>query len=169
MTRRSSITTGGAVLALQTAFLIACISSSVSDDLEAQPQREETMRRFTAHLVTEIDFVDGDDASDAAAQNYQKHLSDTLQNAARGLSLRTIKASRVERLSRSKKPRQPAGFQAGQRRRRTTSRPALRLANAVISLTGAMFLPMLLCRSRTNSGYLGWCRDIQRSHERRSV
>ena len=57
------------------------------------------MRRFTAHLVTEIDFVDGDDASDAAAQNYQKHLSDTLQNAARGLSLRTIKASRVETVS----------------------------------------------------------------------
>ena len=99
MTRRSSITTGGAVLALQTAFLIACISSSVSDDLEAQPRREETMRRFTAHLVTEIDFVDGDDASDAAAQNYQKHLSDTLQNAARGCSLRTIKASRVETVS----------------------------------------------------------------------
>jgi hypothetical protein len=31
------------------------------------------MRRFMVHLVTEIDFVDGDEASDAAAQNYQKH------------------------------------------------------------------------------------------------
>ena len=33
------------------------------------------MRRFNVHLVTEIDFVDGDEASDEAAQNYQKHLS----------------------------------------------------------------------------------------------
>jgi hypothetical protein len=54
------------------------------------------MRRFNVHLVTEIDFVDGDEASDAAAQNYQKHLSDTVQNAAQGISLRTIKAARVE-------------------------------------------------------------------------
>ena len=42
------------------------------------------MRRFMVHLVTEIDFVDGDEASDEAAQNYQKHLSDTLRNAAQG-------------------------------------------------------------------------------------
>jgi len=54
------------------------------------------MRRFNVHLVTEIDFVDGDEASDAAAQNYQKPLSDTVQNAAQGISLRTIKAARVE-------------------------------------------------------------------------
>ena len=54
------------------------------------------MRRFMVHLVTEIDFVDGDEASDAAAQNYQKHLSETVQNAAQGLSLRTIKGARVE-------------------------------------------------------------------------
>jgi hypothetical protein len=41
------------------------------------------MRRFMVHLVTEIDFVDGDDeASDVAAQNYQKHLSETVRNAA---------------------------------------------------------------------------------------
>ena len=53
------------------------------------------MRRFMVHLVTEIDFVDGDEASDVAAQNYQKHLSEMLQNAAQGLSLRMIKASRV--------------------------------------------------------------------------
>jgi hypothetical protein len=36
------------------------------------------------HLVTEIDFVDGDEASDVATQNYQKHLSETVQNAAQG-------------------------------------------------------------------------------------
>ena len=57
------------------------------------------MRRFSVHLVTEIDFVDGDEASDAAAQNYQKHLKDTVQNAAQGISLRTIEASRVETVS----------------------------------------------------------------------
>ena len=57
------------------------------------------MRRFMVHLVTEIDFVDGDEASDAAAQNYQKHLSETVRNAAQGLSLRTIKGSRVESVS----------------------------------------------------------------------
>ena len=49
------------------------------------------MRRFMVHLVTEIDFICGDEASDEAAQNYQKHLSDTLRNAAQGISLRTIK------------------------------------------------------------------------------
>jgi hypothetical protein len=54
------------------------------------------MRRFIVHLVTEIDFVDGDEASDVAAQDYQKHLKETVQNAAQGLSLRTIKAARVE-------------------------------------------------------------------------
>jgi hypothetical protein len=37
------------------------------------------MRRFMVHLVTEIDFVDGDEASDVAAQNYQKHLKETIQ------------------------------------------------------------------------------------------
>jgi hypothetical protein len=57
------------------------------------------MRRFMVHLVTEIDFVDGDEAVDEAAQNYQKHLSDTLRNAAQGISLRTIKAARVESVS----------------------------------------------------------------------
>jgi len=44
------------------------------------------MRRFLVHLVTEIDFVDGDEAPDVAAQNYQKHLKETIQNAAQGLS-----------------------------------------------------------------------------------
>ena len=57
------------------------------------------MRRFMVHLVTEVDFVDGDEASDEAAQNYQKHLSDTLRNAAQGISLRTIKDARVESVS----------------------------------------------------------------------
>jgi SHS2 domain-containing protein len=57
------------------------------------------MRRFMVHLVTEIDFADGDEASDVAAQIYQKHLSETVQNAAHGLSLRIIKDSRVESVS----------------------------------------------------------------------
>ena len=57
------------------------------------------MRRFMVHLVTEIDFVDGDEASDVAAQNYQTHLREMLQNAAQGLSLRIIKDSRVESVS----------------------------------------------------------------------
>ena len=77
--------------------------------------QEETMRLFMVHLVTEIDFVDGDEASDEAAQNYQKHLSDTVQNAAQGLSLRTIKGARVgvhrsqkSRMSFSGSARQPA-------------------------------------------------------------
>ena len=51
------------------------------------------MRRFMVHLVTEIDFVDGDNASDEIVQNYQKHLSASVQNAAQALSPRTIKDS----------------------------------------------------------------------------
>ena len=62
-------------------------------------QEEETMRRFMVHLVTEIDFVDGDEASDVAAQNYQKHLKETIQNAAQGLSLHTIRDAHVESVS----------------------------------------------------------------------
>ena len=57
------------------------------------------MRRFMVNLVTEIDFIDSDEASDEAAQNYQKHLSDTLRNAAQEISLRTINDSRVESVS----------------------------------------------------------------------
>jgi hypothetical protein len=57
------------------------------------------MRRFNVHLVTAIDFVDGDEASDETAQNYQKRLNDTLLNAAQGISLRTIKDGRVESVS----------------------------------------------------------------------
>ena len=54
------------------------------------------MRRFMVHLATEVDFVDGDEASDAAAQNYKKHLAETVQDAAENISLWTIKGVRVE-------------------------------------------------------------------------
>jgi hypothetical protein len=57
------------------------------------------MRRFRVHLVTDIAFVDGDDASDEVVQNYQKHLSATVKNAVQTLSLLTIKDSRVESVS----------------------------------------------------------------------
>jgi hypothetical protein len=73
-------------------------SSSLKPSLSGTCRRK-TMRRFMVHLVTEIDFVDGDEASDVAAQIYQKHLSETVQNAAQGLSLRTIKDTRVESVS----------------------------------------------------------------------
>jgi len=53
------------------------------------------MRRFMANVVTEIDFVDGDNASDAVAEVYEKHLAETLQEAAKRLSLRTVKGNRV--------------------------------------------------------------------------
>ena len=54
------------------------------------------MRRFRVHFVAESDFVDGDEASDAAALTYNKHLAETVQDAAQNLSLRTIKGARVE-------------------------------------------------------------------------
>jgi len=54
------------------------------------------MRHFMVHFVTEIDFVDGDEASDDVVQTYQKHLGETVQDAAEALSLRTIKGSKVE-------------------------------------------------------------------------
>jgi hypothetical protein len=54
------------------------------------------MRRFRVHFVTEIDFVDGDEASDAAALDYKNHLAETVQDAAQNLSLRTIKGAKVE-------------------------------------------------------------------------
>jgi hypothetical protein len=57
------------------------------------------MRRFIVHFVTEIDFVDGDGASDEVVQDYKKHLAKTVQDAAQNLSLRTIKgAARVEKV-----------------------------------------------------------------------
>ena len=49
------------------------------------------MRLFMVHFVTEIDFVDGDEASDDVVQTYKKHLAETVQDAAEALSLRTIK------------------------------------------------------------------------------
>jgi hypothetical protein len=57
------------------------------------------MRRFMVHFVTETDFVDGDEASDAAAQNYKKHLAETVQDAAQNISLRTIKGVQVENVA----------------------------------------------------------------------
>jgi hypothetical protein len=57
------------------------------------------MRRFMMHLVTEVDFEDGDEASDKAVQNYQKDLKNTVVIAARRLLLRTVKGSRVESVS----------------------------------------------------------------------
>jgi hypothetical protein len=53
------------------------------------------MRRFMVLLVTEIDFVDHDNVSDEIVHNYEKHLAETLQEAAKGLSLRTIRDSKV--------------------------------------------------------------------------
>ena len=57
------------------------------------------MRRFMVHLVTEVDFEDGDEASDKTVQNYQKQLSETVRNAAQGLLLRTVKGARIESVS----------------------------------------------------------------------
>ena len=57
------------------------------------------MRRFMVHLVAEIDFLDGDEASDAAARNYEKDLAEAVRNAAQGLSLPTIKDVHVESVS----------------------------------------------------------------------
>ena len=57
------------------------------------------MRRFMVHLVTEVEFEDGDEASDKTVQNYQKQLKDTVQNAAQGILLRTVKGARVESVS----------------------------------------------------------------------
>jgi hypothetical protein len=57
------------------------------------------MRRFMVHLVTEIDFIDGDEASDEAAQNYQKHLSDTFGTRRKGSRFGRSRTPRVESLS----------------------------------------------------------------------
>jgi hypothetical protein len=57
------------------------------------------MRRFLVHLVTEVEFEDGDEASDKTVQNYQKQLSETVRNAAQGLLLRTVKGARIESVS----------------------------------------------------------------------
>jgi hypothetical protein len=57
------------------------------------------MRRFMVHLVTEVEFEDGDEASDKTVQNYQKQLSETVRTAAQGLLLRTVKGARIESVS----------------------------------------------------------------------
>jgi hypothetical protein len=57
------------------------------------------MRRFMVHLVTEVDFEDGDEASDNTARNYQKQLKETVRNAAQELLLRTVKGARIESVS----------------------------------------------------------------------
>jgi hypothetical protein len=57
------------------------------------------MRRFRVQLVTEVDFVAGDEAPNEAVQNYLQHLSASVQIAAEALSLRIIKASRIESVS----------------------------------------------------------------------
>jgi hypothetical protein len=57
------------------------------------------MRRFMVHLVTEVEFEDGDEASDKTVQNYQKQLSETVRNAAQGLLLRTVKGAWIESVS----------------------------------------------------------------------
>jgi hypothetical protein len=57
------------------------------------------MRRFMVHLVTEVEFEDGDEAPDKTVQNYQKQLSETVRNAAQGLLLRTVKGARIESVS----------------------------------------------------------------------
>jgi hypothetical protein len=57
------------------------------------------MRRFMVHLVTEVEFENGDEASDKTVQDYQKQLSETVRNAAQGLLLRTVKGARIESVS----------------------------------------------------------------------
>jgi hypothetical protein len=57
-------------------------------------QREEN--NFNVHVVTGIDFVDGDTVSSEVVQNYQKHLAEIVGAAAQNLSLRTIKGVQVE-------------------------------------------------------------------------
>ena len=52
--------------------------------------------QFMTHVVTEIQFVDGDNVSDGIKENYAKHLAEELQKAAQHLSLRTIKSTRVK-------------------------------------------------------------------------
>ena len=68
-------------------------------DLKTAPAGGNTMRRFMVHLVTEVEFEDGDEASDKTVQNYQKQLSETVRNAAQGLLLRTVKGARIESVS----------------------------------------------------------------------
>ena len=56
------------------------------------------MRRFMVHLVTEIDFKDGDEASDEAARNYEK-ISGSCSERGPGAIAPTIKDVPVESVS----------------------------------------------------------------------
>ena len=49
--------------------------------------------------MTEIDFVDGENVSDAIARGCQKHLSESVQDAAQHLPLGTLKGVTVETVS----------------------------------------------------------------------
>ena len=42
------------------------------------------MRRFNVHLVTEVDFVEGDEVSDQAARNYEKDLAQSYSDRGHG-------------------------------------------------------------------------------------
>ena len=61
--------------------------------------REENNAALMVHLVTEVEFEDGDEASDKTVQNYQKQLSETVRNAAQSLLLRTVKGARIDSVS----------------------------------------------------------------------
>jgi hypothetical protein len=54
------------------------------------------MRRFNVHFIAKIDFVDGDEVENETIQNVQKHLAETVQEAAENLSLRTINGVEVD-------------------------------------------------------------------------
>ena len=47
-------------------------------------------RKFAATIITEVEFV-GSDSSDQSDENYLQHLTEELEKAATGLSLRSIK------------------------------------------------------------------------------
>ena len=49
--------------------------------------------------MTEIDFVDGENVSVAIARGCQKHLSESVQDAAQHLPLGTLKGVTVETVS----------------------------------------------------------------------
>ena len=85
------------------------------------------MRRFMVHLVTEVDFEDGEEASDKAVQDYQKQLKDTVVSAARGTSCSGPSRVPGSRLWRSKKlrtARRTPRRQPPSKRHARPSRPA---------------------------------------------
>jgi hypothetical protein len=62
------------------------------------------MRRFMVHLMAEVDFEDGDEASDKAVQNYQKHFSETVRKRPKGSrsGRSRVPGSRVSRSQKSR-------------------------------------------------------------------